>query len=271
MTEAVMQRAVAATQTRPTLKMLAQDFISMALIVRRGRQVTSIADFEKNVEHFFTELERKARSAGYSVDQVKDTQYALCAFMDESVLRADEVALPAQGTLPAADKSAESAPTIELSGDKIKGEQAPSLRQHFELSPLQFRYFGVHLAGQGFFDKIDALRSDVKSNLDVLEVYHLCLALGFEGKFGVHKGDELRYLANTLGQDIARYRKPPKALSPDWALPDQVSQMLRYEVPIWLYLAVIALVCAGVYLTLDWLLGKDVAVLSEHISQLFSA
>lgn len=237
MNEAVMQGATTATVAKPTLKDLVQDFISMALIVRRGRQVTSISAFEASVDGFFTQLERDARSANYSVDQVKDTQYALCAFLDESVLR---------------------------SGDN-------ELRRHFELSPLQFRYFGVHLAGQGFFEKIDSLRADVKNNLDVLEVYHLCLALGFEGKFGLSEKDQLRYLANTLGQDIARYRKTPKTLSPDWALPDQVSQMLRHEVPVWLYLALIALVCVGVYLTLDWLLGKDVAVLSEHISQLFSA
>jgi type VI secretion system protein ImpK len=237
MNEAVMQGATTAPVAKPTLKDLVQDFISMALIVRRGRQVTSISAFEASVDGFFTTLERDARSANYSVDQVKDTQYALCAFLDESVLR---------------------------SGDN-------ELRRHFELSPLQFRYFGVHLAGQGFFEKIDALRADVKTNLDVLEVYHLCLALGFEGKFGLSEKDQLRYLANTLGQDIARYRKTPKALSPDWALPDQVSQMLRHEVPVWLYLALIALFCVGVYLTLDWLLGKDVAALSEHISQLFSA
>jgi len=205
--------------------------------VRKGRQVTSVSAFEASVDSFFKALELDARGANYSVEQVKDTQYALCAFLDESVLR---------------------------SGDN-------ELRRHFELQPLQFRYFGVHLAGEGFFEKIDALRGDVKQNLDVLEVYHLCLALGFEGKFSLGQKDQLRYLANTLGQDIARFRKTPKALSPDWALPDQVSQMLRHEVPLWLYLALIALVCAGVYLTLDWLLGKDVAALSEQISQLFSA
>jgi type VI secretion system protein ImpK len=237
MTEAVLQGAVAAANEKPTLKDLVQDFISMALIVRKGRQVTSVSAFEASVDTFFKALERDARSANYSVEQVKDTQYALCAFLDESVLR---------------------------SGDN-------ELRRHFELQPLQFRYFGVHLAGEGFFEKIDALRGDVKQNLDVLEVYHLCLALGFEGKFSLGQKDQLRYLANTLGQDIARFRKTPKALSPDWALPDQVSQMLRHEVPLWLYLALIALVCAGVYLTLDWLLGKDVAALSEQISQLFSA
>ena len=237
MTEAVLQGAVAAAREKPTLKDLVQDFISMALIVRKGRQVTSVSAFEASVDTFFKALERDARSANYSVEQVKDTQYALCAFLDESVLR---------------------------SGDN-------ELRRHFELQPLQFRYFGVHLAGEGFFEKIDALRGDVKQHLDVLEVYHLCLALGFEGKFSLGQKDQLRYLANTLGQDIARYRKTPKALSPDWALPDQVSQMLRHEVPLWLYLALIALVCAGVYLTLDWLLGKEVAALSEQISQLFSA
>jgi len=237
MTEAVMQGAVTAATEKPGLKDLVQDFISMALIVRKGRQVTSVTAFEASVDNFFSNLEHEARSANYSVEQVKDTQYALCAFLDESVLR---------------------------SGDN-------ELRRHFELQPLQFRYFGVHLAGEGFFEKIDSLRSDVKKNLDVLEVYHLCLALGFEGKFSLGQKDQLRYLANTLGQDIARYKKTPKALSPDWALPDQVSQMLRHEVPVWLYLALIALVCVGVYLTLDWLLAKDVAALSEQISQLFSA
>jgi type VI secretion system protein ImpK len=237
MTEAVLQGAVAAAREKPTLKDLVQDFISMALIVRKGRQVTSVSAFEASVDTFFKALERDARGANYSVEQVKDTQYALCAFLDESVLR---------------------------SGDN-------ELRRHFELQPLQFRYFGVHLAGEGFFEKIDTLRGDVKQNLDVLEVYHLCLALGFEGKFSLGQKDQLRYLANTLGQDIARFRKTPKALSPDWALPDQVSQMLRHEVPLWLYLALIALVCAGVYLTLDWLLAKDLAALSEQISQLFSA
>lgn len=237
MTEAVMQGAVAATHEKPTLKDLVQDFISMALIVRRGRQVTSVDAFEASVDSFFKTLEHDARSADYSVDEVKDTQYALCAFLDESVLR---------------------------SGENV-------LRNHFELQPLQFRYFGVHLAGEGFFEKIESLRSDVKANLDVLEVYHLCLALGFEGKFSLGQKDQLRYLANTLGQDIARYRKTPKALSPDWALPDQVSQMLRHEVPVWLYLVLIGLLCVAVYLTLDWLLGKDVAALAEQISQLFSA
>jgi len=45
--------------------------------------------------------------------------------------------------------------------------------------------------------------------------------------------------------------------------------MLRYEVPLWLYLVLIALVCGAVYLTLDWLLGKEVAALAEQVRRLF--
>jgi type VI secretion system protein ImpK len=237
MTEAVWQDPSLTEAGKPTLKDLVKDFISMALIIRRGREVPSVDAFIAKVNAFLDNLEREGRAANYSVEQVSDTQYALCAFLDESVLRA-------KGT---------------------------DLRGAFEVSPMQFRRFGVHLAGEGFFDKINALRADVKANLDVLEVYHLCLALGFEGKYSLGQTDELRYLANNLGQDIARYRKVPVAVSADWALPDQVSQMLRYEVPMWMYLALIALVCLGVYGVLDWLLNKQVAAVAAQISQLFSA
>ncbi len=237
MTEAVLQNVPEADTEKPVLKDLVKDFMSMALIIRRGREVTSSNAFEDSVDAFFKRLEHEARAAHYSAAQVKDIQYALCAFLDESVLRSDD----------------------------------HSLRLPFEMRPMQFRYFGVHLAGEGFFEKIDVLRNDVRANLDVLEVYHLCLALGFEGKFSVGEKDQLRYLANTLGQDIGRYRQAPKTLSPDWVLPDPVPQMLRDEVPAWLYLVAIALVCLGFYLTLDWMLGKDVAALAEQIDQLFSA
>jgi type VI secretion system protein ImpK len=64
MSEAVMQGAMAADQPKLTLKDLVQDFISMALILRRGRQVTSVSAFEESVDTFFAALERQPRGAG---------------------------------------------------------------------------------------------------------------------------------------------------------------------------------------------------------------
>ena len=225
-------------QGNVTLRELSKDFISMVLMVRRGQQAESIEAFMQSIDDFFAEFERNAHLAGYTAEQAKDAQYALCAFLDESVLNTP----------------------------------ASNIRQHIELFPLQYKFFGVHLAGEGFFDKLEVLRRDVRANLDVLEVYHLCLALGFQGKYRLDQGDELRYMTNTLGQDIARYRTPlPEDLAPHWQLPDQVGQMLRHDIPLWVYLVLIVLVCVGVYALLNGLLGHQVDALSSVLKSLFTA
>lgn len=227
----------AAAEAPATLLNLTQDFFSMVLMIRRGSEAQSVDAFLERVEAYFTELESRALAAGYSMEQYRDAQYAMCAFLDESVL----------------------------------GAGANNIRQHIELHPLQYRYFGVHLAGEGFFERLDSLRSDVKSNVDVLEVSHLCLALGFEGKYRLEHRDQLRYIANTLGQDIARYRKAPQELAPDWRLPDQVGQLLRHEIPVWVYLVLIALLCGVVFLVLDGILDARVETLIERLQTLFEA
>lgn len=218
------------------LRTLSQDFFSLILMIRRGSEARNVDEFLTRVADYFRELESQALAVGYSMDQVRDAQYALCAFLDESVLVAG----------------------------------ATNIRQHLELHPLQYTYFGVHLAGEGFFERLDTLRSDVRANLDVLEVYHLCLALGFEGKFRLEHRDQLRYVASTLGQDIARYRQAPETLSPGWQLPDQVGQLLRYEIPVWVYLVLITLCCGAVYLVLNNLLDSQVEALIERLSSLFA-
>ena len=235
MTFAQTLGVVAAPAEKLLMKDLIRDFLSMALLIRRGSQAQEVTQFVRSVEQFFNGLEHDARAAGYSVEQVKDTQYALCAFLDESVLRAGE----------------------------------SPLRSHFEVHSLQFQYFGVHLAGEGLFEKLTQLREDVKGNRDVLEVYHLCLALGFEDRYSLEQKEQLAYIANSLGQDLAKGQQVPQALSPDWALPDQVSHLLRYEVPMWLYVALLAAGCGIVFWVLRWLLERDVALLAEQLTRLF--
>lgn len=66
MTEAVMQGAATAATEKPTLKDLVRDFITMALIVRRGRQ----RHLRISVGHFFANGRTSGRSAN-SVEQIK--------------------------------------------------------------------------------------------------------------------------------------------------------------------------------------------------------
>src|SRR5262245_60393242 len=47
-------------------------------------------------------------------------------------------------------------------------------------SPLQLDLFNELSAGEGFYDRIETMRA--AKNVDALEIYYLCLALGFQGK-----------------------------------------------------------------------------------------
>lgn len=220
-----------------TLKALSRDFISMVLMVRRGQEAENVESFLERVDRWFRDFEENARAENYSAEQVKDAQYALCAFLDESILKSG----------------------------------GGNIREHVEMDPFQYRYFGVHLAGEGFYERLDKLRTDLRSNVDVLEIYHLCLALGFEGKYSFENRDQLRYIANTLGQDIATYRKQAQEGNNDgWQLPDQVGQLLRYEIPLWVYLLIIVIVCVAVYGGLNWWLDSETNVLIDQINNLFN-
>jgi len=219
-----------------TLKTLSRDFISMVLMVRNGQEAESVEKFLERVDQWLREFEEKARAENYSAEAVKEAQYALCAFLDESVLKGG----------------------------------SGNIRDHVELDPFQYRYFGVHLAGEGFYDHLDNLRTDLRANVDILEVYHLCLALGFEGKYSFESRDQLRYIANTLGQDIARYRKWGESRHDSWQLPDQVGQLLRYEIPLWVYLLIIVVICLMVFGGLSLWLGSETDSLIEQIQHLFN-
>jgi len=81
--------------------------------------------------------------------------YALAAFIDEQILRS------------------------QWSG-----------RQQWMAQPLQLLFFNENTAGEGFFDRLNILQQ-VPGKEHIVQIYYLCLALGFQGKFGIHGANEL--------------------------------------------------------------------------------
>jgi type VI secretion system protein ImpK len=65
-------------------------------------------------------------------------------------------------------------------------------RQQWQKEQLQRLYFGTTKAGEQFFDRLNGLGVQQR---DVREVYYLCLALGFSGRY-LHEDD--RFLLNQL-------------------------------------------------------------------------
>jgi type VI secretion system protein ImpK len=84
--------------------------------------------------------------------------------------------------------------------------------------PLQEEVFGVHMAGELFFQYLQQLlgRSDSDDLADVLEVYELCLLLGYKGRYSASRGAELQLLAAQLSEKIERVHGGVGELSPSW-------------------------------------------------------
>ncbi|MDF0673904.1 MAG: type IVB secretion system protein IcmH/DotU [Nitrospira sp.] len=71
---------------------------------------------------------------------------------------------------------------------------------------LQSELFNTDLAGQGFFQNLEEIWRGHPLNTDLLELYYLCLALGFEGKYKLQGREQLRALIQDLGRDLQTRR-----------------------------------------------------------------
>jgi type VI secretion system protein ImpK len=60
--------------------------------------------------------------------------------------------------------------------------------------PLQLQLFGTRRAGVEFFEHLEKLRPE---NAAALEIYFLCLALGFQGDYTGREGDRRAVIART--------------------------------------------------------------------------
>ena len=59
-------------------------------------------------------------------------------------------------------------------------------RDQWQKDSLQRRYYQIADAGEIFFDRLNAIGPHQR---DVREVYYLCLAMGFKGRY-IHQGDD---------------------------------------------------------------------------------
>ena len=101
------------------------------------------------------------------------------------------------------------------------------MRLAWERRPLQLVIFGDQLAGEHFFDRLEALRSAGGARLPALQVFHMCLLIGFRGKHALDASDKLSYLTARLGDEIAHMQGRSKGFAPQAERPDQIVHKLR--------------------------------------------
>ena len=129
------------------------------------------------------------------------------------------------------------------------------IRDEWERNPLQLRLFGEHLAGEGFFDRLEKLRLEPQKHIETLEVFYTCLILGFQGKYLLEGEDKLGYLIARLGQEITAIRGGKSEFAPHWKPAFRFQEFVRHELPLWIFYALLALVAVLVFLAFTFLLG----------------
>ena len=215
------------------LKDLLEDEFHLLFLLRSGNAPQSATEFNGKVDIAIARFEQRALGIGKSSNAIKDCKYAFCALLDEIILNTDF-----------------------------------DIRDDWERNPLQLRLFGEHLAGEGFFVKLDNLRIDPTTNIETLEVFYICLLLGFQGHYLLEGSDKLHYLMRRLGQEIASIRGSKPEFAPSWK-PDLFQSFLQHGQPLWIIFSLFGLAAIVVFVFYAYLLQSKTKDLLQFESDTF--
>jgi type VI secretion system protein ImpK len=206
---------------------LCGDVVKVALHLGKEGAGLDAGALGERFDGLFRDFEDHAQRANLPLAMVQLAKYALVAFVDQQVLTSD---------LPLKDAWLE--------------------------NPLQMRYFDQSTAGEDFYNKLDELRQGNEAGrLEALEVFYLCLALGFTGKFSDARGLEQRkILMDRLAREIGEGRQgssgplSPHGLEPAAAVVAVGKAWQR--LPLWLPPLAAAVVLLVSWLAVSLLLGS---------------
>src|SRR5258708_40085986 len=173
---------------RDNLALVFQNLLTVIVRLRANRQVINEGQaFRVEMQRALRAAEKEGMRKLYPPEDVRLATFAIVAFLDESILNSTNPAF----------------------SDWLR-------------MPLQEEMFGHHRAGEVFFENIEPLltRGDSHGAADLLEVYSLCILLGYKGKYGLGDLDSVRPVLDAIAEKIRRVRGPLPGLSPDWAVPE---------------------------------------------------
>ncbi len=184
-TPGLQSSSPASSRRADNLALIFQEMLTVVVRLRANRQVVNDAEsFRGNMRAALKQAEAEAASRGYDAQYIKFAKFAVVAFLDESILN---------------------------SGNPVFAD--------WPRRPLGEELFQSHLAGEIFFQGLERLLTakDSPELGDLLEVYYLCLLLGYRGRYGVSGPESPRAIMDAVGDKIRRIRGTIPPLSPAWA------------------------------------------------------
>lgn len=167
-----------------TLALLYQNVFTGIVRLQSGRQrLSDSVAFRRRITGALQDIQKDAAASGYRSREIHDAETAIVAFLDEAVLSLKD---------PARDTWAKQTLSMEL--------------------------YSESNAGEVFYERLDDLTGEGDSNhlADVLEVYLLCLLLGFEGRFSGPMRAEAARISDRLRSRVEAIRGNLYRLAPSF-------------------------------------------------------
>lgn len=156
-------------------------------------------DLRPKIASLLDDFERRGEKYRFSSKIIQVSKFALASFVDETVLSNNF-----------------------------------NLKEEWEKNPLQLEYFGEHLAGNKFFEKLAAMLKQIDVTADAVEIYYVCMLLGFKGRYAVYEKDRLLSIMQETANALVRAGKiRPVELSPHWLANDQPEPPKPKKMPTW--------------------------------------
>ena len=205
------------------LALVFQEVLTAIVRLRAGRQELSDAEsFRFQIREALKAAVQAARNrSSYSPDDIKMATLAMVGFLDESVLNTRN-----------------------------------PMFADWPRKPLQEELFGIHMAGEVFFQNLDKLlaRQDSADLADILEVHYLCLLLGFRGRYSIGGKAELNLVMNATADRIRRIR----GVSPDPFIDTSEPEVVRVAEDPWVKRLIFAAAGCAVLVLVLFVLYKIV-------------
>ncbi|BAU58577.1 outer membrane protein ImpK/VasF [Halorhodospira halochloris] len=159
-----------------TLVGLSSDILSGLAMLRVGFYGNQpLSDMRDKLLSSLDDFSQRGIAQGWPKAVIDTARYALVAYIDEAVLASNRQ-------------------------DK----------KDWMAWPLQLELFAEQTAGEKFFACLDELRRDPQRNIDLLELFYVCLRLGFKGAYSLRADDQLKILEKELLNEIELIRGAPK-------------------------------------------------------------
>jgi type VI secretion system protein ImpK len=207
-------------------------FTATVRLKYRQQNVPSADSFRAQMKQALHAAEQDALARGYKIDDIRRVIFAVVAFLDESVLSCRHPAFADWPRLP-----------------------------------LQAELYGNQLAGETFFEELQKVltRGDSPEVADVLEVFYLCLLLGFQGRYAAGGRGDLHSIKGSIREKMRRIRGPGTALSPRGGIPAdavRVAQSDKLVRKLMIGSWILIFLTAALFLVFKFVLMNNIAQIS---------